>query len=123
MYRTLLLSERQAVYVEAAAAIGCTSHTILWRHLFPNVAGTAIVLATSNFGGIILALASLSFLGFGIQAPTPEWGAMINDARPYFQTQPLQMLAPGLGIGLTVLAVNLLGDALRDWFDPRIVTR
>ena len=77
------------------------------------------MLATGNFGGVILGLASLSFLGFGMQSPTPEWGVMINEARAYFQTQPWQMVAPGLGIALTVLAINILGDALRDRLDPR----
>jgi peptide/nickel transport system permease protein len=77
------------------------------------------VLATANFGSVILNLAGLSFLGLGMQPPTPEWGEMINEAARYFQDEPWQMIAPGLCIALTVLAVNLLGDALRDVADPR----
>jgi peptide/nickel transport system permease protein len=89
------------------------------RHLLPNVVGPAVVLATSNLGSVILSLAALSFLGLGKQPPTPEWGVMINDARVYFQRYPWQMIAPGLCIAVTVLAVNLTGDALRDALDPR----
>jgi ABC-type dipeptide/oligopeptide/nickel transport system permease subunit len=80
-------------------------------------------LATSNFGAVILGLASLSFLGLGMQPPTPEWGEMINEARGYFQNHPWQMVAPGLCIIITVLTVNLIGDALRDALDPRTRTR
>jgi peptide/nickel transport system permease protein len=119
IYRALLLRERGAGYVEAAVCAGCGRPRILCRHLIPNIVGPTLVLATSNFGGVILSLASLSFLGFGVQAPTPEWGVLINEARAYFQAQPWQMVAPGLGIAATVLAVNLLGDALRDRLDPR----
>jgi ABC-type dipeptide/oligopeptide/nickel transport system permease subunit len=77
------------------------------------------VIATANLGGVILHIAALSFLGLGQQPPTPEWGTMINEARPFFQRAPWQMIAPGLCIVLTVLAVNLAGDALRDALDPR----
>jgi peptide/nickel transport system permease protein len=123
IYRALLLQERGAGYVESAQATGASSWRILFQHLLPNVAGPALVLATVNFGAVILSLASLSFLGFGIQPPTPEWGMMINEARAYFQTQPWQMVAPGLCIALTVLAINVTGDALRDWLDPRTHSR
>jgi ABC-type dipeptide/oligopeptide/nickel transport system permease subunit len=78
------------------------------------------VLATGDYGKVILGLASLSFLGLGMQPPTPEWGEMINEARGYFQTHPWQMIAPGLCIVVTVLAVNFVGDAVRDRLDPRI---
>jgi peptide/nickel transport system permease protein len=118
-YRAILLRERAAPYVEGAVALGATRLRVVARHIFPNVVGPAVVLATSNLGGVILGLAALSFLGLGIQPPTPEWGMMINDARPYFQRAPWQMLAPGLCIVVTVLAVNLTGDALRDALDPR----
>jgi len=122
IYRALILKEREASYVEAERAVGATPARIVWRHLLPNVAGPALVLATGNFGGTILGLASLSFLGLGMQPPTPEWGVMINEARSYFQTYPWQMIAPGLCIALTVLAINLTGDALRDLLDPRTVS-
>ena len=114
IFRALILRERQAGYVEGAVALGASRWRIVLRHILPNILGPALVLATANFGGVILGLASLSFLGLGMQPPTPEWGRMINDARPYFQRYPWQMVAPGLCIALTVLAVNLSGDALRD---------
>lgn len=119
-YRALLMRERSALYVEAARALGATTPRTVVRHIVPNVLGPAVVLATANFGSVILNLAGLSFLGLGIQPPTPEWGSMINEARPYFQQAAWQLIAPGLCIALTVLAVNLTGDALRDVFDPRV---
>ena len=122
-YRSVLLRERSAGYVEGAIAIGAGGGRVLVRHVLPNVVGPAIVLATTNLGSVILSLAALSFLGLGIQPPTPEWGVMINDARPYFQRLPWQMIAPGLCIVVTVLAVNLTGDALRDALDPRAQRR
>ena len=117
--RALILKERNQNYVEGAVAAGAGQMRIVTRHILPNVLGPAVVLATSDFGKVILGLAALSFLGLGMQPPTPEWGAMINEARGYFQSHPWQMIAPGLCILLTVLAVNLLGDALRDALDPR----
>jgi peptide/nickel transport system permease protein len=122
-YRSLILKERSALYVEAATAIGARRVRILARHIVPNVLGPALVIATANFGAVILNLASLSFLGLGMQPPTPEWGMMINEARVFFQRKPWQMLAPGLCIAITVLSINLLGDALRDRIDPRTVVR
>lgn len=118
-YRGIILKERSAGYVEGARAIGAGQGRVLFRHMVPNVIGPAIVIATANFGSIILNLAALSFLGLGMQPPTPEWGMMINEARLFFQRLPWQMVAPGLCIALTVLAVNLSGDALRDALDPR----
>jgi peptide/nickel transport system permease protein len=118
-YRGILLKEREAVYVEAAVSIGAGDTRILLRHMLPNVIGPVVVLVTSNLCGVLLGLTALSFLGLGIQPPTPEWGAMINDARGYFQRYPLQMIAPGLCIVVSVLAINLSGDALRDLLDPR----
>jgi ABC-type dipeptide/oligopeptide/nickel transport system permease subunit len=118
-YRALLLKERSALYVESAIAAGAGRWRVLLRHVLPNIIGPAAVLATANFGSVILNLAGLSFLGLGMQPPTPEWGEMINESARYFQDYPWQMIAPGVGIGATVLAVNLLGDALRDVADPR----
>ncbi len=122
-YRSLILKERAAPYVESALALGAGQARVLLRHVFPNVVGPAIVLATANLGSVMLNLAALSFLGLGAQPPTPEWGMMINDARPFFQRHPWQMVAPGLCIALTVLGVNLAGDALRDLLDPRAARR
>jgi len=118
-YRALLLKERRAQYVESAVAIGAGRWRVLFRHVLPNIIGPAAVLATANFGSVILNLAGLSFLGLGMQPPTPEWGEMINEAARYFEEYPWQMIAPGLCIAATVLAINLLGDGLRDVADPR----
>jgi len=123
IYRALILKEREAGYVDSTRSLGASESHIVFRHMLPNVVGPAAVLATSNFGGVILGLASLSFLGLGMQPPTPEWGVMINEARAYFQTHPWQMIAPGLCIASTVLAINLTGDALRDFLDPRTIRR
>lgn len=121
-YRTVLLKELGSVYVEASIAVGASPLRIVLRHILPNVAGSAIVLATANLGGVLLSLTSLSFLGLGVQPPTPEWGSMINDTRLFFQRAPWLMLAPGLSILATALAVNVAGDALRDFLDPRTRT-
>lgn len=118
-YRALLLKERSAQYVESAIATGASHWRVLFRHVLPNIIGPGTVLATANFGAVILNLAGLSFLGLGMQPPTPEWGQMVNDARRYFEEYPWQMVAPGLCIAITVLAINLLGDGLRDVADPR----
>jgi peptide/nickel transport system permease protein len=118
-YRALLIKERTALYVESAVAAGASHWRVLLRHVLPNIIGPAAVLATANFGAVILNLAGLSFLGLGMQPPTPEWGQMINEAARYFQDYPWQMIAPGLCIAATVLAINLLGDGLRDVADPR----
>jgi peptide/nickel transport system permease protein len=120
MSRALILRENGQPYVTCAVALGADTPRIMWRHILPNIIGPVAVLATNDFGKSILALASLSFLGMGMQPPTPEWGEMINDARGYFQSHPWQMIAPGLCIIVTVLGVNLLGDGLRDRVDPRI---
>jgi peptide/nickel transport system permease protein len=114
IYRSLVIKERRELYVEAATVIGCSPARIAWRHIGPNVFGPAVVVATVNLGNAILSLASLSFLGFGVAPPTAEWGAMVNDARPHFQSHPWLIVAPGLAISLTVVAVNLVGDWLRD---------
>lgn len=118
-YRAIIMRERAAPYVEGARALGASNGRILLQHVLPNVIGPSVVLATANLGAVMLGLASLSFLGLGIQPPTAEWGQMINDALPYFQRFPWQMIAPGLCIAVSVLCINLVGDALRDALDPR----
>jgi ABC-type dipeptide/oligopeptide/nickel transport system permease subunit len=123
MYRGLVVTEREKNYVLAARALGCGAMRIAFRHILPNVAGPALVITTVNLGNVVLALASLSFLGLGVQAPSAEWGAMVSDARYYFETQPWLVVAPGATIALTVLLVNYLGDALRDLLDPRLGVR
>ena len=121
--RALVLKERGQHYVDGAVAIGAGRARIVLRHILPNVIGPAIVLATSDFGKVILGLASLSFLGLGMQPPTPEWGEMINEARGYFQSHPWQMIAPGVCIAVTVLALNIIGDEARDRLDPRLTRK
>jgi peptide/nickel transport system permease protein len=118
--RSLVIKERSQRYVDGAVAVGAGGVRIVTRHILPNVAGPALVLATADFGKVVLGLASLSFLGVGMQPPTPEWGEMINEARGYFQTHPWQMIAPGLCIAVTVLTINVIGDELRDRLDPRV---
>jgi ABC-type dipeptide/oligopeptide/nickel transport system permease subunit len=119
VYRSLVLTERANLYVEAALAAGATRRRVFLREIVPNIAGPALVVATVNLGQVILNLAALSFLGLGARPPAAEWGTMINDARPFFQTHPNLVLAPGAAIALTVVSINVLGDALRDLLDPR----
>lgn len=116
--RGMVLSARQGEYVEAARAIGASDLRIMVRHIFINIVGPFVVLATLDMGWIILGIAGLNFLGLGAQPPTPEWGAMLNDSRPYLQTAPRLLLCPGLAIFLLVLGFNLAGDGLRDALDP-----
>lgn len=118
-YRGLVLHESRREYVAAARASGARQWWIIWRHIAPNILGPAVVLVTTNLGGAILSLTALSFLGLGVQPPQAEWGAMINSARFHFQTEPWVIVAPGLAVGMTVLAVNLLGDVIRDVTDIR----
>jgi peptide/nickel transport system permease protein len=117
--RGQVLSVRRRPYVRAAVAIGCTNFRILLRHILPNILGPMLVLATLDVGWAILNTSALSFLGLGVQPPAPEWGAMLNEGRGYLRDAPWVTIAPGLAIALTVLAVNLLGDFLRDALDPR----
>ncbi len=118
--RGQVLAARERQYVEAARAIGARNGRILVRHLLPNVLPPILVLASLEMGGLILALSGLSFLGLGAQPPTPEWGAMLNDGRSFIAAAPQLMVYPGLAITLVVVGFNLLGDGLRDAFDPRL---
>jgi peptide/nickel transport system permease protein len=114
------LSVRERPYIEAARTVGATNGRILRHHMLPNVVPPVIVLATLEMGQLILAIAGLNFLGLGAQPPTPEWGAMLNEGRPFLQTSPQLMIYPGFAISLVVLGFNLLGDGLRDMLDPRL---
>ncbi len=118
--RGITLGARQMEYVTAARATGASDLRIILRHIAPNILGPVIVIASLDVGWIILGIAGLNFLGLGAQPPTPEWGAMLNDARPYLQTAPRLLLLPGLAIFVAVLGFNLLGDGLRDLLDPHI---
>jgi len=117
--RTIVLSEREKEYILAARVAGCGTWTILCRHLLPQAVPSVLVLAAFDVGKIILTISSLSYLGLGAQPPTPEWGAMLNDGRPYFQTVPALMVYPGLAIFLTVAASHLIAEGLRDMMDVR----
>ena len=115
--QAISLKERQ--FVKAARALGNVQSKIIFQHIVPNCMGPVIVQATMDLGGIILTLASLSFLGLGAQAPTPEWGLMINTSKTYFMNAWWYSVFPGLAIFVTVLAFNLIGDGLREIMDPR----
>ena len=120
LVRGQALALREKEYIEAARAVGVKDRHIIFRHLLPNLLSPIIVQVTQDIAGVILAEATLSFLGLGVQAPFPSWGRMIEDALVYKETHPLLLLAPGLMLALTVMAFNFFGDALRDAFDPRL---
>ena len=119
--RGQVLVVRQLEYVQAARALGERDYRIITRHLLPNVIAPVVIAATLGVAGAIMAEAALSFLGLGVQPPTPSWGSMIADGRDLEQLRhaPWTSLSPGLAIGAAVLGFNLLGDALRDALDPR----
>ena len=117
--RAQMLSERERDYVQAAQSLGASDPRIVFRHLLPNIAGPIIIQATLSIAGAILAESSLSFLGLGVQPPTPSWGEMLNTARGYLRDAPWMAIAPGSLIFASVLAFNLVGDGLRDALDPR----
>lgn len=119
LVRGEVLKLREEAYVRAAEALGARRRHVIFRHLLPNTVGPLLVTATLGVGDVILLEAGLSFLGLGVQPPTPSWGGMILDGKPYLATAPWVGLFPGLAIVVTVLSVNLLGDALRDAADPR----
>ncbi|KWR91834.1 glutathione ABC transporter permease GsiD [Cupriavidus sp. IDO] len=118
---TLML--KRLTYVEAARSIGASDWTILMRHILPGTVSSIVVYFSMRIGTSIITAASLSFLGLGAQPPTPEWGAMLNEARADMVTAPHVAIFPSLAIFLTVLAFNLLGDGLRDALDPKIDRR
>ena len=119
LVRGEVLRLRREGFVQAALALGARPAHTIFRHLVPNVLGVVLVTATLAIGEVILLEAGLSFLGVGVQPPTPSWGSMVLDARPVVATAPWTALFPGLAIVVTVLAVNLVSDALRGAFDPR----
>ena len=123
LVRGQVLVVRQLEYVQAVRALGAVDRRILLRHVLPNVIAPVVIAATLGVAGAIMAEAALSFLGLGVQPPTPSWGSMIADGRDLSQLReaPWTSLFPGLAIGAAVLGFNLLGDALRDALDPRHV--
>jgi len=117
--RAQVLKVRQMEFVLAAKSLGASHVRILCRHLLPNTLQPVLIQATIGMAGAILAESTLSFLGLGVLAPTPSWGSMLNDARNHLFDAPHLVIFPALAIMSAVLAFNLLGDALRDWLDPR----
>jgi ABC-type dipeptide/oligopeptide/nickel transport system permease subunit len=118
--RAEVLSAKENLYVQAAEAIGAPNSVIMFRHILPNIIAPNIVIAALGTGIAILAGSALSFLGLGAQAPTPEWGLMLAQGRGFMSLAWWLTFFPGLAIMVTVMALNLLGDGLRDIFDPRL---
>lgn len=118
--RGSVLLAREQEYVTAARTIGCTDRRLMYRHLLPNVVAPVIVISTLGIAWAIITSASLSFLGMGVQPPTAEWGSMVNDGMRHLSRAWWISSFPGLTIMITVLAINLLGDGLRDTLDPRL---
>lgn len=119
LVRAQVLSVREKEYVEAARALGASDLRIFLRHILPNILQPIIVQAAIGMAGAVLAEATLSFLGLGVPPPAPSWGSMLNDARSHLFDAPHLVLFPAIAVMLCVLAFNFLGDALRDYLDPR----
>src|SRR5271154_389052 len=117
--RAQVLKVREMEFILAARSLGASHTRILLRHLLPNTLQPVLIQATIGMAGAILSESTLSFLGLGVVAPTPSWGAMLNDAKNHLFDAPHLVVFPALGIMAAVLAFNLLGDALRDWLDPK----
>ncbi len=121
--RGVTLSVREAPYVEASIAVGSGRWHILRRHIWPNISSPIIVQATLTLPVLVLSASALSFLGLGVQPPTPEWGAMLNESKDFLRTSPYLLLGPGLALFMFVLASNLVGDALQEALNPRLEAR
>jgi peptide/nickel transport system permease protein len=118
--RASILSVKDQEYIEAARAIGAKDHVIILKHVLPNSMAPIIVYATLKVATAIMATASLSFIGLGVQPPTPEWGSMLASGRQYMRDQMYIVMFPGLAIVMAVLSLNLIGDGLRDALDPKL---
>jgi ABC-type dipeptide/oligopeptide/nickel transport system permease subunit len=119
LVRGMTLSLKEQTYIEASRAIGATTGRILFRHILPNALPLLLVAGSLRVGGFILLEAALSFLGLGVQPPTPTWGSMISLNRSFINSAPWMVIFPGLAISVTVISFNILGDFLRDKLDPR----
>ncbi|MBO6235804.1 MAG: ABC transporter permease [Schwartzia sp.] len=119
MARSLVLKIRHTDFVYAAIVTGSSTWRMLWKYMLPNTITTLVITAATDIGGMMMELSALSFLGFGAQPPTPEWGAMLNEGRDFMQSAPWMMIYPGFAIFITVVVFNMLGDNLRDILDPR----
>jgi peptide/nickel transport system permease protein len=123
LVRSIVLTIREQPYIEAATAVGTSVPRIILRHLLPNALPPLIVQATYICASAVLIEAALSFLGAGTPPEIPSWGNIMAEARPYFQLKPWMVLLPGVFLAVTVLAINLVGDGLRDMLDPRLARR
>ncbi|MFA9556555.1 ABC transporter permease [Evansella sp. AB-rgal1] len=121
--RSVVLQAKNDTSIAAATVLGAKRYVIMFQELLPKAVGPVLVLATFELGSLILSISALSFLGLGSQPPTPEWGSMLADGRDHFFQAPHILLGPTLFIMLTVLAFNLIGEGLRDWFDPNEITK
>ncbi|MDY3918182.1 MAG: nickel transporter permease [Candidatus Limivivens sp.] len=117
--RGLTLAQKNAPYLMAAKLSGSSTPKLLIKHILPNIAGPILVTSVLDIGTMMMELAGLSFLGLGVKPPMAEWGSMINEGRSMLQVSPWMVLAPGAAIFLTVMVLNLLGDTLRDYMDPK----
>jgi peptide/nickel transport system permease protein len=118
--RASVLSVREREYIEASRVMGNSELVTMVRHVLPNCMAPITVLATTMFGWVILSESALSFLGLGVPPPAPSWGNMLASGRPFITQAPYLLILPGLCISLTLLGINMLGDALRDWLDPKM---
>ncbi len=119
MIRTGVMQYRDRNFVQFSRCVGMPERFILFRHLLPSITSDLVVLASLDIGWAIINISTLSFLSLGVQAPTPEWGAMLNEAKEVLTSNPVQMIAPGVAIVALVCCFNLMGDALRDVLDPK----
>ena len=118
--RSTVLNLTDMEYVQCAKSYGTGSFRIILRHVLPNAIGPIIIMLAGSVSGTILAAASYSFMGFGVQQPTPEWGAIISNSRQFMRLAPAYAIIPGMFIVLTAMSINLIGDGLRDALDPRL---
>ncbi|EUB99347.1 ABC-type transporter, integral membrane subunit [Rhizobium sp. CF080] len=118
--RASVMSIREREYIEASQVMGNSELVTMIRHVLPNCVAPVTVLATTMFGWVILSESALSFLGLGVPPPAPSWGNMLASARPFITQAPYLIVLPGLCIALTLLGINMLGDAVRDWLDPKM---
>ena len=118
--RSSILSIKDQEFIEAAKACGTKNSRIILKHILPNAMGPIIVQATLNMASTILNIAALSFIGLGIQPPTPEWGSMLSDVKTQMRYYPYLAIIPGIAIIIAVMSLNLIGDGLRDALDPKL---
>jgi ABC-type dipeptide/oligopeptide/nickel transport system permease subunit len=120
LVRGLTISQKESLFVEASRSIGCSHLRILLRHILPNCISTILVALSLKMGSFILAESALSFLGLGVQPPTPTWGSMVSLSRIYIHSAPWMVIFPGLAIAISTFAFNILGDSFRDYLDPHV---